>query len=341
MKMCMYVVGIVTMLLLITTSSACFNPTDSFAFEVLLNKPGITYTLALFENAENVNIRDGTIIYRSHYNKEVAVIIQEIESPVKGLSVRLQVPTKFVKISHPRTTIEVKSSNQLSINEEFLKSLGYEVQGKTEKVGLKTILRKGNVDIAVWSVKTDKVYSGMHAAITNETLTPELRKEIKTIALSFGISEDEWNTARIETKSVEDVDLQALHNYLESFDFKTAIKVELEWLKNKGIVFSLTDSDIQQISQLAKAGLAGHNSRLVWENGWKPYYETSNPLLLRGISCEGFSVENLPKSGINLSQRDIENNEQSHLNSSTTFVLILLGVLSVSLIGLALRKILR
>ena len=341
---------IVSVLILLTSqASACFNPTDSFAFEVLLNKPSISYDLSPLLNAENVAVktkevpvgegnfqyrvvayRNGTvesnvnktpqetktvidaIIYRSHYNPDVAVIIREVKATfIEGLSVRLQVPTKFVKISYLQTKVDVKSNNPLKIDEELLESLGYEVKEKSEDRGFKAYLRKNNIQISVWSInygEPESVRSGVHIVILNGTITPELKDELKSVVLSFGVSEEEWNNAKIATRSIETTDLEACKDYLNDFDFKTAIKVELEWLRDSGIISGLSDDDIQRISGLAKAGLAGHNSRIVWENGWKPYYDTSNPMLVRGISCEGFSVENLPTGVVNLQPGGLEYN---------------------------------
>jgi hypothetical protein len=129
-------------------------------------------------------------------------------------------------------------------------------------------------------------------------LTPELEEEFRSIVLSLGVREEEWNNRKTTTQTVESMDLAALQDYLESFDFKTGAKVELEWLMNNGVIFGLSDSDIERISEQAEAGLAGHNSRIVWEGGWKPYHETSSPLLLKRISCEGFSAENLPEGSL-------------------------------------------
>ncbi|MEW5760622.1 MAG: winged helix-turn-helix transcriptional regulator [Candidatus Thermoplasmatota archaeon] len=181
--------------------SACFSPTDSFAFEVLLNKPEIKYDLSPFVNATHVTNQNGTIIYRSHYNKDVAVLLYEIN---KNLSLRLQIPTKSV-VDNNQTT------------------------------------------------------------------------------------------------------LQPIDDSLKSFDFKNGTKKELEWLRENEVIFGLNDSDIGQISEIAKAGLAGHNSRVVWENEWKPYYKTNSPMLLRkqgeglaeGIdSCGELNMGSLPEGDV-------------------------------------------
>ncbi|MGC9048977.1 MAG: hypothetical protein ACP5IX_02055 [Patescibacteria group bacterium] len=59
---------------------ACFNPTDSFAVEIWLNKPGLSYNLTNFrqESEDELLIQESDIIYRSHYNPELAIILREI-----------------------------------------------------------------------------------------------------------------------------------------------------------------------------------------------------------------------------------------------------------------------
>jgi hypothetical protein len=314
------VLTLTTILLLPNLVLACFNPTDSFAFEVLLNKPGITYSLNEIKQAENVTISDSSIIYRSHHNPEIAVILREVNGKYqKGLSVRLQVPTKFVKISYPQTRIEIETNKELTLDKDFLESLGYEIKGEFLEERLKAELIKNNINIAIWSMKTDDgLHSGIHIRLKNETLTPELEEEFKSIVISFGVSEEDWNNRETTTQTIESMDLVALHNYLESFDFKTGIKVELEWLINNKIIFGLSSFDIQQISELAKAGLAGHNSRIVWENGWKPYYETRNPMLIKALRCGGFSIESLPEGKLMY----LATGEALHMDYRTMIVIV-------------------
>ena len=295
--------SIIAVLLLATTATACSNPADSFAFEVLLNKPGITYDPAPLQNAENVNIENNTMVFRSHYSSEVAVVLQEVVSPLRGLSVRLQIPTETVKISRTQTLLEIQVNRNLTPDVDLMESMSYEILKKSSvEVSLieakKGSLETGSVEISIFSRASEG--SLFSVAIRNKNLTDDLMRELKIIATSAGITEHEWSNAKIETKTVHDVDLRVSNDSLENFDFKTAIRVELMWLENNGIISGLADSDIQQISQLAKAGLAGHNSRLVWENGWKPYYETSSPLLIKGINCEGLSAENLPEGELTI-----------------------------------------
>lgn len=76
---------------------SCFFPTDYFAIEILLNKPQITYNLNIFEKIKEDQLirQKEALIYRSHFNSEVAVILRETEE--KKLSVRIQIPTRFIE----------------------------------------------------------------------------------------------------------------------------------------------------------------------------------------------------------------------------------------------------
>ena len=79
----------------------------------------------------------GAIIYRSHYNKDVAVVLTEEEQEVKKyLDVKIQVPTKFVYSSHSKLRIKLDNL-----------SLGYRVEGRFQSGRLKNQLMRGNIDI--------------------------------------------------------------------------------------------------------------------------------------------------------------------------------------------------
>jgi hypothetical protein len=177
----------------------CFNPTDFFATEVVLNRPGISYSLEPIKRADNVSVKEGAFVYRSHFDDRIAVLLKEIEEgALKGLSLRIQIPTR---------------------------------------------------------VERDDL--------------------------------------------VEAVDVKK-----EEFDFKSAVKVELEWLKANGVIRGIEGRDIAEISQVVKAGRAGWNSRIVFERRWLPYNETENPMLLRdynGGGCGGFDLGNMPDGKIMLS----------------------------------------
>lgn len=184
---------------LFTVSHAfpCFSPTDMFAAEVILNKPGISYDLERVWLASNVSFENGAFIYRSHFDKRVAAILEEVDETqtaelLHGLSVRIQIPTRQVVVD-------------------------------------------GEGDL------------------------------------------------------VEAVEIKR-----DSFDFGSALRTEIEWLSTNRIVNGVYDQELMDIAEIARAGLAGWNSRIVYEDGrWLPYSETSNPSLIRGVDCGGFALEKL------------------------------------------------
>ena len=103
-----FIMVALTLLFLSSSAAACANPTDSFASEVLLNKTGISYNLTELEGFKNAASQEDAVIYRSHYNPDVAVILREIkEGDQNGFSVRLQMPTELINISYPQIRIDI------------------------------------------------------------------------------------------------------------------------------------------------------------------------------------------------------------------------------------------
>ncbi|RLE91565.1 MAG: hypothetical protein DRJ55_05510 [Thermoprotei archaeon] len=67
-------------------------------------------------------------------------------------------------------------------------------------------------------------------------------------------------------------------------DIKEALKVELEWLLEQGVIGGLSEEDIEDIVSASKLGYAGWNSRLVWSDGkWIPYSSMEGAMVLRCV----------------------------------------------------------
>ncbi|MDI6811193.1 MAG: hypothetical protein QMD80_05915 [archaeon] len=246
---------ILSLLIFPNISMACFNPTDSFATEVALNKPSITYDLSGIKQSKDVTviekekeespdvveevhreeavpkpieiitieeevekpkrseepsfedyIETSAIIYRSHYNKDVAVILMEEEwGGKKYLNVKIQVPTKFVKSSYPEIKIYLDGLPPITqeVDKEYLESLGYQVKGEFQAGYLKSQVIKENIDIAVWSIsdieeeeddesrEKKESFSGFSIRVRNQsTLTPELEEECKNVLKAYGVNPD-------------------------------------------------------------------------------------------------------------------------------------------------------
>ena len=348
---------------------ACFNPTDSFATEVALSKPSITYDLSGIKQSKDVTviekekeespdiveevhreeavpkpieiitieegeektkrsrapsfedyIETNAIIYRSHYSKDVAVVLMEEEGEgQKYLDVKIQVPTKFVKSSYPEIRMDLDNLPPITqeVDKEYLESLGYRVEGGFQVGHLKSSLMKENVDIAVWSFNNSdeeeddeeshekkESFSGFSIRVRNQsTLTPELEEEFKNVLKAYGLNPDIWAQAKIKTETREDVDLApAIDIDLDNFDWGLALRTELEWLRSNNVIGGLTDDDLDGIAKVAEKGTAGWNSKIRYFKGkWvqgitEEMSEETGMYMLKSLgSCGGFPVGLLPE----------------------------------------------
>ncbi|WP_232473355.1 hypothetical protein [Thermococcus thioreducens] len=87
------VVGFIILLMFTVTPivRACTNPSDYYAVEVVLNKPGITYELWRFKATHNVLIENGTFVFRSHYDKRLYVLVWNASD---GLHLKVGIPVE-------------------------------------------------------------------------------------------------------------------------------------------------------------------------------------------------------------------------------------------------------
>ena len=333
---------IFSLLVITNIGMACFNPTDSFATEVTLNKPSITYDLSEIKHSKDVTliekeespdlveevhrekvvpkpikiitikedegkpkrsiepgfddyIETNAIIYRSHYNKDLAAVLAEEEwEGQKYLNVKIQVPTKFVYNSHSELRIKLDNLSPITqeVNQEYFKSLGYEVEGGFQSGRLKSQLIKENIDIAVWSFSNveeeeddeegekRESFSGFSIQVRDQsTLTPELEEEFKNILEAYGFNSDVLSQAEITPRTIQDVDLEpAIDIDLENFDLGQALRTELEWLQNNKVISGLTDDDIDGIAKVADKGTAGWNSKIRYFKGKWVQGITEEPL---------------------------------------------------------------
>jgi len=345
---------LISLLIFVPLASACYNPMDSLAVEVRLNRPGIYYDLTPLKNAENVIIDDGSIIYRSHYDERVGVILKEVNS---SLWVRIQIPAKIFESTYAHASFE---SPLLISNESFerIKALGWEVKNYT--------FRKGSLYVRISPRNGGECKSDSDCAVggcSGEVCTTrELAKEIVTPCVykewygclrltSCGcyngfctwkpnpdfekcLKEHGIDPSKViklplaevyiadygkEKPSEEDIgELRELFEVLGiscafdklqfkaettnapegtvdpySFNFSEALRVELEWLRENGII-AVGDEDISAIVKVAEGGKAGYNSHIGWykKNGvytWIPYDESDSPLLLKCVG-EPFNV---------------------------------------------------
>ncbi len=314
----MFVLSMLLILVLAFQATACFNPTDMFATEVVLNNPGASYDLELIRSAANVSFEEGAFIYRSHFDKRVAAILEPIDESepaemLKGLSVKIQIPTKNVIITRVSTIVRLELENVVMgvADKDFLASLGYEVgvfdrgiapppvpgdDDRATKI-VSISLRKENINLNINHHQIDGRDRVEFRADIEEpaAFTDELKAEFKRILTSLGLDETALDRVDPEVVKIDLEDLaEAVDVDKDSFDFKSAMKTELDWLATNEIISGVDDENIAEIAEIAEAGLAGWNSRIVYDKvKWLPYDRTDGPMLLRDMNCGGFDVNSM------------------------------------------------
>jgi hypothetical protein len=259
---------------------------DDFATEVVLNRPGIYFNLEPIKRGKNVNHLkskyalfegyEGAFVYRSHYDQRVAAILEGIKAEsglfarelIWGLSVRIQIPMKVLRWKRVRTYIALPLKwSEFKLDEEELQALGYRlfIRSRSEnEINLDIV--KDDLRFHVTGYKTekrerlsilgsfpDRRYEGVketfEAMIHDLKLDPLVLKRLE-------VHEDEFTSFDV----VKAVDIDET-----KFDFPEAMRVELEWLRENGIVRRLTDEDIEGICRIAVRGNAGWNDRVVYD----------------------------------------------------------------------------
>jgi len=278
-----------------------------FSAEVALNRPRLCYNLSRIEGLVNLTMEDGVIKYESHYDPRVMVVLSlpwAFEG--KCLSVGLEIPSKPLTYPIVEVNIGLKTKPE-GVDKSVLDSMGYNgsfssetsdgyiyVMSKWTK-GEKTQIDVSNFSkwMDVWTIP-EKVWmlvyweghmegdypypGGFRALVRNETtLSEDLAEEFRNILEAHGIDSSIWGSANITTEVYEEqwVHFPTVSILPKEFDWKEAMKVELEWLKDNGIILNLSEWDIQSISSLCYLGASGANDRILFFNErWKHYCET-------------------------------------------------------------------
>ena len=295
------------MLVAIPLVLACNSPTDSFASEVTLNKPGIIYDLSRLGSLNNVNFDGSSYVLQSVYSNLATIISKDGDT----ISIRNQIPvvtetkkipyTEFtssftggkININRPLSYYNGWTINKYSSNLELVKDekrVSVSFSNANYELLFQLYKRYANCD----SCDGKCIYSKY-----GDVCIPQSDiKDISNILIYSGLitSQDQifynYKIIGIGERSVSDLYPQAS---IENIDFQEAMKQELSWLKLQGVI-SLDDSDIQQISILSYKGSSG-NQRVVYSNEskWDHYYNLIQ-VSERELVCKDFPQSAIPKS---------------------------------------------
>lgn len=298
-----------------SAAAQCYTPTGWYASEVLLSKPGVTYDLSLLEATGNVTVVRSSILYRSHYDDRVAVILTPLEIfNEKGLDVRIQLPTKFVETTIRYLEMDMNETVKVSdLNMMGGRNIGWvlDLDYRPDPFGGPPIqvanLTKGNLKVTlIPNVNETIADTYIRIEVTNmTTLTEQNKTEISQIFDAIGYPKSfETLTQGLEfnnlPRTTEDL-ASALDIDTKDFKWTDAMKTELEWLRRNRVISGLTDSDIETLSTLAPYSWGEHNFKSrYYKDGWvlgitEEMLTVEYTLEYRGPpNCEGFDSSVLP-----------------------------------------------
>jgi len=245
---------------------ACVSPYDHYAYEILMNKPGISF------NSEKlrqlcVDI-DGKYIKPSITDNRVFIIIYSVNLKELNLgeglaySIRFQVNPKligkkvFVATYLIKYSVLPREGVVTDVNELFI------------------VKRK-------YTIEDNKFVEAAEITVINinpkVSLAEFIEDSLNKISSKLNIPVEYIKVSDTRETLVKTIDVET------EIPWSEVVFRELIYLSKEGIVEGLEQSDIETLSEMAKPGLAGWNSRIVYQETWKPYYETSNPLLIKTL----------------------------------------------------------
>jgi hypothetical protein len=342
----LFILSILTVFVFASQALSLINLMDPYATEALLNRDDITYNLEFMKAADNISARDGIFLYRSHYDDQLGVTLEDIDhgNILKGLDIRIQMPLEEKVMYTVRSKAKLEGASIDDPGVDFLKSLGYDVhvvnmgvadeddppvdRPRPEPVlprdeepkpvdGIadnsapieivdpvdtpvvdtgpmwtqSILLSRDEVRITILDYESE---DGVAAEIilnvgNSQAIGAQVKKDISRMADFYSFAEGAIDQLEENISVMEYIHLvEPVNINAEEFDFHKAMKTELEWLRDNGVVAGLTDQDIADISAIAKAGMAGWNARIVHSDGrWFPYYETADPILIETLKEGG------------------------------------------------------
>lgn len=258
-------------ILIVATTSvlsirACISPYDYYAYEILMNKPGISFNI---EKLRQLCVEvGGKYIKPSITDSRVFIIIYPANLKELNLgeglaySIRFQVNPKLIDkkvfiatylIKYPELPRE---SIITDVNELFIVKRKYTIEdNKFTEVAEITVI---NINPKV-------------------SLAEFIEDSLNKISSKFNIPVEYIKVSDARETPVRAIDVETEILWSE------VVFRELIYLSEEGVIEGLEQNDIETLSEMAKPGLAGWNSRMVYQETWKPYYETSNPLLIKTL----------------------------------------------------------
>ncbi len=256
---------------------ACFNPYDLYAYEILMNKPGVEFDI---EKLKQISLEwDSKYVKISTVDYRVLIMVYPVDLEKLNLgkgvaySIRFQLRPEYVGKKTFVVICIVKKAQPIS--EEI-------VSNKNELIIIrKTYVKENEKYIEVAEITAININP-------QESLSVFVNSILEDATLKFNVPKEEIKVVNAYETTIKPINVET------DIPWYNVVSKELTYLSRKEIIKGLTIQDIETLAKLAKPSLAGWNSRIVFENTWKPYYETTNPLLIRAM-CAPEEIESITR----------------------------------------------
>ena len=259
-----------------------------------------------FNGYDDVEWIPGTYyIYRSHYDPDLGVVINEIDESlfipdggtfendfealevlrnIKGLSVNIVIPSKFVRDLLEIEWASLQLDFEIELNDtliEFMENLSYEEAGSggsnmtfgdEEFSTSELIFNKGAVDIhfgsgnlgwtwdansnsMVWDISNTTNSSIIWLEGIADGINDSIDQDVKDILEFLNVDTTKWDYAERGDYSIPYWFLEpTVPIDPDEFDWVAAIRTELKWLIEKSIISGLSDEMIGNIAKNIRPG---------------------------------------------------------------------------------------
>jgi hypothetical protein len=289
------------------------------------------------------------VVYKSHYHDDLAAILYEssIETAEETISVRLT--PKVHEVTEYRYKIKAQISktefephqnfSHLTTPEELqipgwaIKQSGVSCVADECFYSYSAEYKENDNWIEISFFPPERTRGGIDIDIeTNKELSEELKNEILNVISSmFYLGKPDFQKITDALHEMEKEEMKVpkpVFNFTDE-EAKEALKTELEWLSNTGVVKGLTDENIREIENTTKVGYAGYNSRIFYEDGkWIPYSESENPQMVRVKVLCSFNLKGIQIPTEDVVITEAESNTGTLEGDAVLVVFIVIAILA-------------
>lgn len=317
-----------------SAAESCLTSSEEYAVEVVVPNYDFSTAIRLTDRVEGNNVKP------SEYSENsLLTIIKETELP-DGLSIRVQLPTEIKEVEQPYIKI-LSSSAQGQLPAQpaqtiasWSTSCGEQsctfMKGDLSLTAARSADPEVTLEISRQLNTCSDSCSGFCFSATSSSRCMDMATEsdinnlLRFTRLATNTRELFESYRVVGTENI--VVLDVVPTKSTSVDWEEAMRQELVALASKGAI-SVSNSDIEQISQLAARGQAGQNYRVVYDadsDNWQYYDTTDDAILTDKRDCQAYKM---PSEGVKTSP------ESTRIFYLVPLIITLSGILLLGLLA--------